>query len=108
MGSSPRSFLNDNDNSKDDDEEEEDDYDDDLLQELRDIAFKFSSAMTGVTETPARFSSSLFILFTLFIISFVNLFPTPITRTAPRWMTCTAKAVNAFGFAAAHEYIKVR
>ena len=25
-----------------------------------------------------------------------------------RWMTCTAKAVNAFGFAAAHEYIKVR
>ena len=24
-----------------------------------------------------------------------------------RWMTCTAKAVNAFGFAAAHEYIKV-
>ena len=25
-----------------------------------------------------------------------------------RWMTCTAKAVNAFGFDAAHEYIKVR
>jgi len=47
-----------------------------LTQELRDIAFKFSSAMTGVTESPAR------------------------------WMTCTAKAVNAFGFAAAHEYIK--
>merc|ERR1719187_1423698 len=47
-----------------------------LTQELRDIAFKFSSAMTGVTETPAR------------------------------WMTCPAKAVNAFGFAAAHEYIK--
>ena len=23
-------------------------------------------------------------------------------------MTCTAKAVNAFGFAAAHEYVKVR
>jgi len=47
-----------------------------LTKELRDIAFKFSSAMTGVTESPAR------------------------------WMTCTAKAVNAFGFAAAHEYIK--
>jgi len=47
-----------------------------LTKELRDIAFKFSSAMTGVTEAPAR------------------------------WMTCTAKAVNAFGFAAAHEYIK--
>jgi len=47
-----------------------------MTEELRDIAFKFSSAMTGVTEKAAR------------------------------WMTCTAKAVNAFGFAAAHEYVK--
>ena len=32
-----------------------DEDDDDLFQELRDIAFKFSSAMTGVTESPARY-----------------------------------------------------
>jgi len=48
----------------------------DLTQELRDISFKFKSVMTGVSEA------------------------------APRWQTCTAKAVEAFGFAAAHEYIK--
>jgi len=47
-----------------------------LTEELRDIAFNFKAAMSGVTEAP------------------------------PRWSTCTAKAVNAFGFAAAHEYVK--
>ena len=38
----------------DDDNGNYNDDDDDLVQELRDIAFKFSSAMTGVTESPAR------------------------------------------------------
>jgi len=50
--------------------------DDDLTKEMRDIAFKFKSVMTGVAEKPAR------------------------------WMTCTSKAVGGFGFAAAHEYVK--
>jgi len=50
--------------------------DGELTQELRDVAFNFRSAMTGVTVAP------------------------------PRWQTCTSKAVGAFGFAAAHEYVK--
>ena len=108
MGSSPRLFDKDNDDDEDED-------DDDLFQELRDVAFKFSSAMTGVTESPARF----FIIFILFMVKlffflmilimiFVNFFMIMIMMLAFRWMTCTAKAVNAFGFAAAHEYIKVQ
>jgi len=47
-----------------------------LTQELRDIAFSFKSVMSGVSQEP------------------------------PRWQTCTSEAVGAFGFAAAHEYIK--
>ena len=47
----------------------------DLTQELRDIAWKYQSATSGV-DTPS-----------------------------PRWQTCLSKSVNAFGFAAAHEYV---
>ena len=49
--------------------------DGDLTQELRDIAFNFKSVMTGVATAP------------------------------PRWNTCLSKAVGAWGFAAAHEYV---
>ena len=47
----------------------------DLTQEMRDIAWKYQQATSGV-ETQA-----------------------------PRWQTCLSKSVNAFGFAAAHEYV---
>ena len=47
----------------------------DLNQEMRDIAWKYQQATSGV-ETQA-----------------------------PRWQTCLSKSVNAFGFAAAHEYV---
>ena len=101
-----------------------------IMQELRDIAFKFSSAMTGVTEKAARLKSwqqtephrnGVISVFT----AFWTTSPTPhksinittnhhhqdesiVTFLFDRWMTCTAKAVNAFGFAAAHEYVKVQ
>jgi len=48
----------------------------DLTQEMRDIAFAYTSVLSGVTSPP------------------------------PRWQTCVSKSVGAFGFAAAHEYIK--
>jgi len=51
-------------------------FDRDLTKEMRDIAFKFKSAMDGVSEETAR------------------------------WQICTTKSVDAFGFAAAHEYVK--
>merc|ERR1711887_463641 len=44
-------------------------------QAMRDVAFKYSSVMTGITTQPER------------------------------KVTCTAKATGAWGFAAAHEYI---
>jgi len=44
-------------------------------QEMRDIAFRFTSVMNGVTSAPER------------------------------WQTCTAAASGYWGFAAAHEYI---
>merc|ERR1711970_441847 len=47
----------------------------DLTQELRDIAFNYRAVLTGVS-TPS-----------------------------PRWSTCLSKAVGAWGFAAAHEYV---
>ena len=47
----------------------------DLNQEMRDIAFEYNSVLTGVDTAP------------------------------PRWQTCLAKAVSAWGFAAAHEYV---
>jgi len=47
-----------------------------LTAEMRDIAFQFSSVMTGVETAP------------------------------PRWSTCVSASVGKFGFAAAHEYIK--
>ena len=50
-------------------------YASNLNQEMRDIAWRYQSAVSGV-DTPA-----------------------------PRWETCLTKSVNAFGFAAAHEYV---
>lgn len=47
----------------------------DLNQEMRDIAFEYNSVLTGVDTA------------------------------SPRWQTCLAKAVSAWGFAAAHEYV---
>merc|ERR1719391_681481 len=47
----------------------------DLTQEPRDIAWQYKSSTTGVD------------------------------KPAPRWQTCLAKSVGAFGFAAAHEYV---
>jgi len=47
----------------------------DLNQEMRDIAWKYQQATSGVEVQ------------------------------APRWQTCLSKSVNAFGFAAAHEYV---
>jgi len=47
----------------------------DLTQEMRDIAFNYRAVLTGV-NTPS-----------------------------PRWSTCLSKAVGAWGFAAAHEYV---
>jgi len=49
--------------------------DGDLTQELRDIAFNYRAVMTGVNTA------------------------------SPRWSTCLSKAVGAWGFAAAHEYV---
>lgn len=49
--------------------------DGDLTEELRDIAFNFRAVMTGVNTA------------------------------SPRWQTCLSKAVGAWGFAAAHEYV---
>ena len=46
-----------------------------LTQELRDAAWKYQSATSGVDVQ------------------------------SPRWQTCLSKAVGAFGFAAAHEYV---
>lgn len=46
-----------------------------LTQEMRDIAWKYQSATSGVDVQ------------------------------SPRWQTCLSKAVGAFGFAAAHEYV---
>ena len=101
------------------------------LQELRDIAFKFSSAMTGVTEKAARLKSwqqtephrnGVISVYTAFWATPPHTHPHKSTKITTnhhhqdksivtflfdRWMTCTAKAVNAFGFAAAHEYVKV-
>ena len=45
-------------------------------QEMRDIAFRFSSSLSGAATPP------------------------------PRWQTCVSTATDKFGFAAAHEYIK--
>ena len=50
-------------------------YAGDLTKEMRDIAWQYQSSTSGVA-TPA-----------------------------PRWQTCLSKAVGAFGFAAAHEYV---
>jgi len=47
----------------------------DLTQEMRDIAFNYRAVMTGVDTA------------------------------SPRWSTCLSKAVGAWGFAAAHEYV---
>lgn len=47
----------------------------DLTQEIRDIAFNYRAVLTGVDTAP------------------------------PRWSTCLSKAVGAWGFAAAHEYV---
>lgn len=49
--------------------------DGDLTQEMRDIAFNYRAVMTGVNTA------------------------------SPRWNTCLSKAVGAWGFAAAHEYV---
>ena len=50
-------------------------YAGDLTQEMRDIAWQYQSSTSGVATQ------------------------------APRWQTCLSKSVNAFGFAAAHEYV---
>ena len=47
----------------------------DLTQEMRDAAWKYQSTTSGIEIQ------------------------------APRWQTCLSKSVNAFGFAAAHEYV---
>merc|ERR1712123_265341 len=47
----------------------------DLTQEMRNIAFNYRAVMTGVDTA------------------------------SPRWSTCLSKAVGAWGFAAAHEYV---
>lgn len=47
----------------------------DLTQALRDAAWKYQSATSGIEIQ------------------------------APRWQSCLSKSVNAFGFAAAHEYV---
>jgi len=47
----------------------------DLTEEMRDLAFQYQAALTGVSSAP------------------------------PRWQTCLSKSVGAWGFAAAHEYV---